>query len=638
MMEKKKIYVILAVALIVILAAFVVTGIVVGGKREAVEVESKAVLTIPEPDRTKQKKIVLKQDASAVSGDGVKVNGNILTIHKAGTYLVSGTLTEGQLVVDAGNNDTVILMLQNVKLSNSLNAAIYVKNAGHTSVRMEDGTENKLQSGEKVEVMETEADQAATGAALYAKSDLSITGTGSLMVCGFQNNGIQTKDNLVIEQGKITVEAVGNGMKGKDSVTISGGEISITSGKDGIKSDNTEGKQYGNIIISGGSFKIESREDAVQAEYALQISDGKFDVTAGEGSEQVTYPSDSGMRHSGMGGRFGGNGEQRERPDGQEGSDASFEKERMDFGGERIGQGMPDGEGGQETSSDEEETNWDMSDEEETSRKGFKAGQELYISGGIFSVNSYDDAFHSNGSIEISDGELTIASGDDGVHADTELSIKGCKIDVTKAYEGLEGNQITIDAADITIVAMDDGINAYGGQRSMGGGSSKTTEEMPELCIMGGKLSVNAEGDGLDSNGNLSIEGGTILVDGPTNGGNGALDSGSENGGVCTISGGTILALGSSGMAEGFSGESKQCSFQCNLDAAFEKGSEIVIVDSNGMELFGYTAVKSGDSVVFSCPEMKQGETYKLRVDGEEQEISMDSVAVNSGNHRGGWR
>lgn len=253
-------------------------------------------------------------------------------------------------------------------------------------------------------------------------------------------------------------------------------------------------------------------------------------------------------------------------------------------------------------------------------------------------MDTYDDAFHSDGNIAISGGEFLIAAGDDGVHAETELAVTDGKLVITKSYEGMEGNQITMDGGEIEITSADDGMNAYGGQNSMGGGTTKKMDEMPNLRILDGTLSINAEGDGIDSNGNLEIEGGSIIVDGPINNGNGAIDSGSENGGSCTISGGTILALGSSGMAEGFSEESKQCSFMHNLTASYEKGAKITITDSSGKKLYQYTAKKTGSSVLFSSQELKEGEVYTLSVDGQKEEITMDSVAVTNGSGRRGWR
>lgn len=525
----------------VILIAIVVYSIYFGMTQPSEEPESsKTEVTLPVPDEANQVRITLKQDGSESSGGGVSIADNTVTISRSGTYLVSGTLENGKLRVDAGEKDTVILLLDGVNITNPSDAAIDIKSVGHTSIQIKEGTENQLQSGTKAmkDKEEDSTEQEAKGAAIDANGDLSIAGTGSLQILGCINDGIMSKKTVLIENGKLT---------------------------------------------------IESKGDAVQADTMLKISGGDFSVLTGKGSSEASFSSDNGW-------------------------------------------GSPD-------------SGWDMSEESEASTKGFKSGTQMWISGGTFTVDSYDDSFHSNGSIAISGGTFSIASGDDGIHADTDLKISGGKIQITKSYEGLESNQITIEDGEIGIAAADDGMNANGGsQNSRGGGPGKPREQtapeatdsaadqMPNLKISGGTISVNADGDGLDSNGNLMVEGGLITVNGPVSDGNGALDVGSENGGTCTISGGTILALGSSGMAETFGEDSKQCSFLYNLESAYEKGAEIIISNEDGKELFRYTAVKAGSSVVFSSPELVKGENYILSVDGKTEKITMDSVSQSYGS------
>ena len=148
-------------------------------------------------------------------------------------------------------------------------------------------------------------------------------------------------------------------------------------------------------------------------------------------------------------------------------------------------------------------------------------------------------------------------------------------------------------------------------------------EEMPNLCISGGAVLVNAGGDGLDSNGNLTVLGGTVIVDGPSDNGNGALDSGSESGGRCMVHGGLVLAIGSFGMAESFDSDSEQRFFSCRVDSGFQAGSVITVTDMEGQILYTHTAAKEGSSVVFSCPELTEGETVFLDVDGRTQEVEI---------------
>lgn len=559
------------------------------GGSQAPEASAVSTNTMTLPDPQNQARITLSQSGSTVTGSGAAVSGDKVSITQAGEYLITGT-TKGQIYVEAGKKDTVVLRLSGVEITNDSDAAIHIENAGSAIVWLEEGTENLLQSGTAPAdgVLSAAADEDASGGALYAKDDLTLAGEGSLRVLGYLNNGVQTSNNLVISGGNITVEAVNNGVKGKDSVTVTGGTLDIQSGGDGIKSDDTTGEGYGTVAISGGDLTIRATGDGIQAETTLDITGGTFDIVTGGGSDKAVSTGTGGW-----------------------------------------------GVVFSPFSSDE---NWDMEDEGSTSAKGLKSGTATAISGGTITADCLDDAIHSNGDITITGGVLSLASGDDGVHADNALNIKDGTITVTKSYEGLEGNLITIDGGELDITSRDDGINAYGGQNRMGGGrggfggSGKTTDTMPELTINGGTILVNADGDGLDSNGNLTVNGGTTIVNGPTNSGNGALDVGTENGGSCTVNGGVVLALGASGMAESFDNSSTQCSFRYNLSASYSAGDEIVITDASGKELFRHTAVKSGNSVVFTSPDLAQGSTYTLKAGSQTAEITLDSVATGGGS------
>lgn len=583
-------------------------------------------------------------------GEDGKAGGTV-TICQGGFYRVSGTLEEGQLCVDAADGEEVVLCLAGVRIKNSSEAAVYIKNAERTTILLEEGTENILQSGERLEAGtgdDEAAEEAETGeradaenrkgseepdlesaeseeeteigtpakAAVYARDDLTITGEGTLEVYGCLHNGIHTTNHLSIDSGTIHVEAANAGIRGKDSVTITGGDFSIISGGDGIKSNDTTGEGYGQIRISGGTFQIESGGDGIQAETTLDISSGDFTITSGGGSEAA--PDTADREAEGLFGHPGGGGRGMTPPDAA----------RPERGGNRRG---VSGERSEMPGSGMEEVP-EATEEEDSmpSCKGLKSGVGMEISGGTFTIDACDDAVHSDGTVLVSDGALFIQSGDDGIHADTELTVAGGTVEVETCYEGLEASQIQIGDGEIRITSSDDGINANGGPngwmgRGMGDREAVETaeEEMPNLCISGGTVLVDAGGDGLDSNGNLTILGGTVIVDGPSDNGNGALDSGSESGGRCEVHGGLVLAIGSSGMAESFEDGSRQASFSCRLPSAFQAGSVITVTDREGQVLCTHTAAKEGSSVVFSCPALTEGETVLLEVDGETQEIAI---------------
>lgn len=548
------------------------------------------------PDSANKVRIDLSQSTgNMVVGSGASLSGDKVTITQAGEYLITGSMN-GQIYVEAGKEDTVVLRLAGAEIVNVSDAAIHIENAGTTWLWLDEGTENLLQSGAAPAegVLSAQADEEASGGAVYARDDLTIAGEGSLRVLGYLNNGVQTSNNLTISGGNITVEAVNHGMKGKDSVAVTGGSLDIQAVGDGIKSDDATGEGYGTVTISGGEISIRADQDGVQAETTLEVTGGSFDIVTGGGSANA---SDRGGDRGGFGGWFG-----------------------MDVN-----------------------DTWDREDDGQPSAKGFKSGVATTITGGTITADCLDDAIHSNGDITISGGVMTLATGDDGVHADNALLIQDGTITVTQSYEGLEANLITIDGGTLDITARDDGINAYGGQNRMGGGrggfggGGKTTDTMPELTINGGTITVNAGGDGLDSNGNLTVNGGVTIVNGPTNSGNGALDVGSENGGVATVTGGTVLALGASGMDETFDGGSTQCSLRYRWSSAFSAGDEILITDAAGKELFRYTAVKSGSSVVFTAPELTQGGAYTVKAGSLTGSITLDSVSASAGTGGGGF-
>lgn len=259
---------------------------------------------------------------------------------------------------------------------------------------------------------------------------------------------------------------------------------------------------------------------------------------------------------------------------------------------------------------------------------GIQSKGALQIEGGNIEVTAANNGIKGKDSVTIHGGNLQIEAEDRGIQAKYEMNITGGNL-MIRAKEGLEANQILIEGGTMDIAAEDDGINANGGEaRQKKNPSGDVVETMPNLTIRGGVLHIDAEGDGLDSNGNLLIEGGEIVIDGPTEDDDGPIDFGKENGGICTITEGIVLAIGSLGMAETFDGSSKQCSFRYILEEPYEAGSEIVIADAAGKELYRHTAAKKGASIVFSSPELALGETYMLLAGEQVLEITQDSVSV----------
>ncbi len=258
-------------------------------------------------------------------------------------------------------------------------------------------------------------------------------------------------------------------------------------------------------------------------------------------------------------------------------------------------------------------------------------GGELEISGGSLTVQALDDAIHAANSIRVTGGELILQTEDDAIHADNSICVDGGSIQVVSCKEGLEARDITINGGSISIFSLDDGINAsLGKDPDKGGdplgGSPFADDSGASLTINGGTLLVNAGGDGLDVNGDLLITGGAIYVSGPVREDNGALDYGSSG----TITGGIIVAAGSAGMAMNFGSKSTQGSILLNVGEQ-PAGSSICLQDSSGKALIRYTPDKRYTTVVLSCPELKQGQSYTVTAGSFSQTLTLETLIYGKG-------
>lgn len=494
-----------------------------------------------EYDESSAVKITLNGSGAVVSGSGVNISGSTVTITSAGTYIISGSLSDGQIVIAASDSDKVQLVLNNAEINCNTSAAVYVKSADKVFVTLPAGTTNSLGGG--TEYVQT--DDNTVDGVIFSKSDLTLNGTGTLKIDADYRHGIVTKDTLCITGGTYVIDAVKTCLAGKDGIKILDGSFTLTAGSKGLNSGNDD--------------------------------------------------------------------------DAKEGS--------------------------------------------------------IYIAGGTFTIKSEDDSIHADGSCIIAGGTYTIAAGNDGIHASYDTIITDGSITITDSYEGIEGRRITVSGGTINLTASDDGINAATGgssdeQRMPGGqqgefggfgrqkgadvqsqdGQQSQEMQMPQdgqqpqemqapasrsasdddvyVKITGGTITVNAGGDGIDSNGNLYITGGTVYVAGPTSNGDGALDYEEE----VSITGGTLIAAGSSGMAQGMGSNSTQCSMLVNLSETIAAGSVISLKDSSGNVLISWTSPKQFSSVVISTAELAQGSTYTLVTGDTQTEVTLSSVATTSGN------
>lgn len=265
--------------------------------------------------------------------------------------------------------------------------------------------------------------------------------------------------------------------------------------------------------------------------------------------------------------------------------------------------------------------------------KGIKAVNSILIYDGTFSITSTDDAIHTNNYIGIVGGKITISSGDDGIHADKELIIEDGEITIEKSYEGLEAQAITVNGGKISIKSSDDGMNAGGGADASAsnrpGAGAFDADTNCVLTINGGEIYVNASGDGVDSNGYIYFNGGTVVIDGPTNNGNGALDSGVS----ITQTGGTVIAVGSSGMAETLGSNSTVNNISVYFTSSNKAGTVITIKNSAGETILSHTSAKVFNHLSAGTEAFKQGETYTIYLDGTKyQSFTISSTTTTIGN------
>lgn len=227
--------------------------------------------------------IVLAESGITVNGTGAETDGNTAVIQKAGTYVLGGTMQDGQVRIEAEEGELVHLVLNGVKLSSKTIASIFSTQKCKVVLTLADGTKNTISDAGEYQFAEGEDEP---NAPIFVKGDLTINGTGALEVQGTNDCGIRSKGNLKVVSGVLQIDAADDGLKGKDSVMIGGGEIKIVSGGDGIKSNNDKDEDLGYIWIDGGNIVITAQDDGIQAEHALIIQDGSIEITeSDEGME-----------------------------------------------------------------------------------------------------------------------------------------------------------------------------------------------------------------------------------------------------------------------------------------------------------------------------------------------------------------
>jgi hypothetical protein len=533
-------------------------------------------------------RIQFTENRADISGAGAAFSGTTLTISRAGTYVLSGELSGGQVLVNAGKNDTVRLVLNGLNLSARSGPAIYALQAAKTILTLAEGTVNGVTDTADYTFR---AGEDEPDAAIFAHDSLTINGGGTLIVTGNFRDAVRSKDMLVITGGTLTVTAVKDALRGRDGVAILKGLFTLEAGEDGIQSNNGEDEAKGFVILESGTYTIRAGQDGIQAETNLTIAGGGYDIFTGGGVANARI-----RQEDFRGG--GGRGDPR--------------------------QGAP------------------SAAVDSPSKKALKAGKTIIISDGVFRLDSEDDAVHSNGNLTVTGGDFTVKTGDDAFHADSALRIEGGKINITQCYEGLEGSTVDITGGAIVITAVDDAINAAGGNSETGmgprGRDRFAGNSAYYVRISGGETEAVSGGDGIDANGNVFLEGGTIRLSGPSAGMQGAVDFD----GRFLVTGGTLIAAGSIMPP---AGESTQPVIMVSHDSVQRAGSVLALKDSTGNTLAEHTARTAFSASAFSAPEMRTGRSYSLYIDGKKiTDITLNSritaVSDSGGAYslrNGGW-
>ena len=451
--------------------------------------------------------------ANPTATDGVSVENGTITITSGGTYRITGEYS-GQVKIEAAKTDTVRLVLDNAKITNSTGAAINVVSAAEAIIYTAAGTTNTVAD---------EANYTATGdddpdAAIYSTANLTLTGEGSLSVKGAYEEGIHTTGGLVIASGTLEVNAANTGIKGKDYVDITGGIVNVTAAQDGIKSTNTDDESMGFTRLSAGSVTVSAGDDGLKAPHTLEISGGTLNI--------------------------------------------------------------------------------------EKSNEGIEA-QYINILDGDVTVNSTDDGINASLKDSSSDTSSDTTSGTAAAGQQTQQNQNG-QVQQAPAGGGAApgGSQGSTGQNQNMPQPPTDGTMPGGG-----GGTFEVVDAA--INISGGTVTVNAEGDGIDSNGTATFSGGTVTVNGPAAGGNNALDSNGD----LLLNGGTVTAGSTADMFEAPSSASTSGYLKITDSSALTQGSTVQVTDSSGTVVANYKITTSGVQLVLvSNKNIVKGQSYTVSV------------------------
>ena len=574
--------------------------------------------------------ITLTGDGAEISGNGAYTSEGNVVITNGGCYVVSGTLTDGYLSVDAYDSSKVWILLDGVGITCSDDACIRVDQADKVFLTLSENSQNILSSGSSY------SDQAlsdGTDGAIYAHDDLTINGSGSLTINAEYRHGIAANDDLVITGGTITVTAAADAIHANDSIRIKEAAITAEAGDDGIVTSNEVENGYlyiesgtlditssddaihttGDVTICGGQITINTGDDGIHSDNSVYISDGALEI--GEcyegiealiidvsGGDITIYCKDDGFNaNGGSGDMFGGQG------------------------GGHMGGGQGSGHMGGGQSGGHRGDSQEMSGQDSTgqSTTGQSTTDQSTTDQEIGPMDGAGGEMPAPPDMGNKDGERPARP--DMAETDGEMS------DSSETNGEMPASPNVGASDEASIPSQKTGTSDGTSQQS-----EEAESEETYISISGGTITIinetGSDADGLDSNGDIRISGGNIYISLLGTGSNNAVDYGSESGGVAEITGGTIIACGASSMAEAFDTTSTQASILYNFSPAAEAGTVLSIKDSDGNVLASWKVPCSFTSALISCPQMQVGESYQVVIGETSEEITVEEVSSTYGD------
>lgn len=490
--------------------------------------------------------IELLGSTATTEAQGVLINGNLVIINSAGNYRLTGEL-QGAVIISTDTSSLIRLILDGAVIENSTGPAILIESSKKTIINLVENTENLLTDGTSYI-----GQGAEVNAAFYSKSNLTIFGEGSLVVKGNFEDGITSKDGLILKSGNISIEAVDDGLRGKDYIVIMDGKLILNTGGNGIVSDNTASIYTGFIRIESGNTIVTSLGDGIAANSSVISTSGSINISSGGGSSII--PST------------------------------------------------------------------------DKSTKGIKGLLKVELAFIDCIINSSDDGIHSNGAIKIKAGNYSVSTADDAIHADTEIIIDNGTVSVPKSKEGFESKTIIINDGTLNITSSDDTFNATAG-------TATEEDDHSYVYFNGGYTVLHAvSGDGLDSNGSIQLNDGTVIIQGPSNEPEVAIDYN----GIFNINGGFLIASGTgSNMTQAPGNTSIQHSVIINFQSAYNTSTLFHISDSEGKGIVTFKPERKFQSIIFSSSQLKDQGIYYIYTGGSSSGNFTDGLN-NEGNYEPG--